>query len=219
MYGAEVHRERVTEPLPLVDDGGGVVLDARHRDAEHHQRLAGQPQPVQGRTRAGTALERRAEQVGPQPALHVGSGADPEQVQRDQLGGVLEGLGALVAERAGHRRPDRAEHLVARADRDRDARHRERVVPVGGGVDEHRLVAAVQLAEVAVHSLVIEPIWNSESVVASTPVPLCRSPAAWSTTSPSFRTATAAPGTSYFSISAGSCSAIHACTSDRELMR
>ena len=96
-------------------------------DTEHQERLPGEPEPLQRLPAAGAALERGAEQVGTQPALYVGSGADPEQVQRDQLGGVAERLGPLLAERSGYRGPDRAEHLVAGADGDRDARHRERV--------------------------------------------------------------------------------------------
>ena len=74
------------------------------------------------------------------------------------------------------------------------------------------------MTSVLVQSLVIEPIWNTESGVASTPVALLRMPAASSTTSPSARTATAAPGTWYLSISAGSCSATHVFTSLRVLM-
>ena len=48
---------------------------------------------------------------------------------------------------------------------------------------------------VAVYALVIEPTWNSESVVTSTPVPLCSTPVASAVTSPSASTASEAPGT------------------------
>jgi hypothetical protein len=51
--------------------------------------------------------------------------------------------------------PDRAEHLVAGADRDRHARHGERVGALAGRLDEDRPVAAVQLAEDA--ALVEDP--------------------------------------------------------------
>ncbi len=46
-----------------------------------------------------------------------------------------------------HRRPDRAEHLVAGADGDRHPGHGEVGRAVGGGLHAHRLVAAVQVAE------------------------------------------------------------------------
>ena len=39
---------------------------------------------------ADTALERGADQVGAQPALHVGTGPHAQQVQGHQLGGVLQ---------------------------------------------------------------------------------------------------------------------------------
>ena len=74
------------------------------------------------------------------------------------------------------------------------------------------------MTRVLVQSLVIEPIWKTESGVASTPVARLRTPAASSTTSPPARTATAAAGTSYFSISLGSSSAIQVFTSRRVLM-
>ena len=64
-----------------------------------------------------------------------------------------------------------------------------------------------------VQSLVIDPIWNTESVVASTPVDMLNSPAAWSTTSPSASTPTAAAGTSYRSSRVGRFSAIQSETS------
>ncbi len=74
------------------------------------------------------------------------------------------------------------------------------------------------MTSVLVHSLVIEPIWNTESAVASTPVPLCSNPAAPSTISSPWRTPQAAPGTSYFSSSCGTVSSSHACTSLSLLM-
>src|SRR4051794_2585996 len=59
----------------------------------------------------------------------------------------------------------------------------------------------------------MEPIWKTDSVVASTPVDMLRTPAAWSTTSPSASTPTAAAGTSYRSSRAGRVSAIQTDTS------
>src|SRR5882757_487290 len=51
------------------------------------------------------------------------------------------------------------------------------------------------MTSVAVHTLVIDPTWNTESGVAATPVALLSTPAAASTTSSPAATATAAPGT------------------------
>ena len=51
------------------------------------------------------------------------------------------------------------------------------------------------MTSVAVHTFVIEPIWNTESGVASTCVDVLSTPAAASMISPSFSTAIAAPGT------------------------
>ena len=48
---------------------------------------------------------------------------------------------------------------------------------------------------VAVHTFVIEPIWNSESGVTSTPVALLRTPAPVAVMLPSFRIPRVAPGT------------------------
>ena len=67
------------------------VLGAQGR-SEHDDLLAGQAEPAQRVARADTALQRGAHQVGAQPALHVGAGAHPQQVQGDQLGGVLQRL-------------------------------------------------------------------------------------------------------------------------------
>ncbi len=74
------------------------------------------------------------------------------------------------------------------------------------------------MTSVAVQSLVIDPIWKTESAVAVTPVALLSTPAAPSTTSPSLRTAQAAAGTSYFSSSAGTCSASQRSTSGSFVM-
>ena len=95
MHRAEVQRERVAEPLPL---GGPRAASSGPRRArtcatrEDQQRLAGQPEPLQRLPGAGAALEGRAEQVGAQPALYVGAGPDPQQVQRDQLRRVAQRL-------------------------------------------------------------------------------------------------------------------------------
>lgn len=60
-----------------------------------------------------------------------------------------------------------------------------------------------------VHTFVIEPTWNSESAVASTPVALLSTPAAASITSPRHDTATAAPGTWYSASNVASLSSSH----------
>jgi hypothetical protein len=39
-------------------------------------------------------------------------------------------------------------------------------------------VTTIRITIVAVYTLVIEPIWNSESTVARTPVPVCNTPVA-----------------------------------------
>ena len=135
MDRAQVHRERVAEPLAFVRDrrAASAVDSSPVADTARPStttRLAGQPEPVQRLSRAGPAFERGAEQVGAQPALDVGAGPDAQQVQRDQLRGVAQCLGALVAERTGHGGPDRAEHLVAGAHGDRHPRHREGVLAV-----------------------------------------------------------------------------------------
>src|SRR3954470_22943525 len=52
------------------------------------------------------------------------------------------------------------------------------------------------MTTVAVQTFVIEPIWNSESVVASTPVAMLRMPEAAVAIPSSVKTATDAPGTS-----------------------
>src|SRR3954452_16255914 len=64
----------------------------------------------------------------------------------------------------------------------------------------------------------MEPIWKTDSVVASTSVDMLRTPAAWPTTSPSARTPAAAAGTSYRSSRAGRVSAIQTDTSFRFVM-
>ena len=51
------------------------------------------------------------------------------------------------------------------------------------------------MTRVVVQTFVIEPIWKTESGVASTPVAVLSRPAAKSITSPSLSTAIAAPGT------------------------
>ncbi|MCB1961873.1 MAG: hypothetical protein KDF24_01705, partial [Rhodocyclaceae bacterium] len=146
-----MEREGVAEALALVGDPGGVLREVGRVpgqvDAEDHERLSGEPEPVQRLARPRAALERRAEQVRPQPSLHVGARADAQQVEGDQLRGLAERLGPLLAERPGHRGPDRAEHLVTGPDRDGDAGHRERVVAVGGGADEDGTVCAVEVPE------------------------------------------------------------------------
>ena len=86
-------------------------------------------------------------QVGAQPALHVGAGAHPQHVQGHQLGGVLQRRAPLGRDLAVHRRPDRAQHLVARTDRDRDPLLADRVGPEVGRVDHDGAVLAVELAE------------------------------------------------------------------------
>ena len=124
-----------------------LVARAREGDTEDHQPLAGQPEAVERVPGAGASLQRGAEQVGAQPALDVGSGAHPEQVQRDQLRRLAQRVAALLAERSGDRGPDRAQHLVPRPHRDRHPGHGERVLPVRDRADEHRAVAPVELAE------------------------------------------------------------------------
>ncbi|SCK56578.1 hypothetical protein H180DRAFT_05255 [Streptomyces sp. WMMB 322] len=74
------------------------------------------------------------------------------------------------------------------------------------------------MTSVLVHSFVTDPIWKTESVVASTPVALLSTPAAPSTSSSPLRTPQAAAGTSYMSSSAGSRSSIHAVTSRSSLV-
>ena len=67
-------------PVGILSEGSG----------EDNHGSAGQAKPPQGIRRTGPAFQRRADQVGAQPALHVGAGPHPQQVQRDELGGVLE---------------------------------------------------------------------------------------------------------------------------------
>jgi hypothetical protein len=57
---------------------------------------------------------------------------------------------------------------------------------------------------VAVKTLVIEPIWNSESVVTATPVAVLSTPAAALVTVSPARTATDTPGTSFLPASSAS---------------
>src|SRR4051794_26132733 len=75
------------------------------------------------------------------------------------------------------------------------------------------------ITRVAVQTLVIDPIWNTESVVAATPVAVLSTPAAASTTSPPRPTATAAAGTSCSAISSGSRSVSQVPTSSSFVMR
>ena len=71
----------------------------------------------------------------------------------------------------------------------------------------------------AVHSLVVDPIWKTESGVASTPVARLSSPVAASMISPSARTPSAAPGTPCCLGERGQRSSIQASTWRRVLMR
>lgn len=64
------------------------------------------------------------------------------------------------------------------------------------------------MTKVAVQVLVIEPIWNTESAVASTLVAWLSTPTAKANTSPLRNTPIAAPGTLYLAIGAGSCPVI-----------
>jgi hypothetical protein len=141
-----VQGERVGEPLPLGDQLG-VRVRRVQRQGQHGHRLVGEAQPVQRLACPGAALQRRAEQVGAQPAVHVRTGPDAQQVQGDQRGRVGQRPHPLVAERPGHRRPDRAEHLVAGPDRDRDAGQRHLVRLGRHRLDVDRPRAAVQLLE------------------------------------------------------------------------
>ena len=88
----EVDRQGVGDPVqPREWALGRVVVGAWLGDQGHsedHDLLAGQAEAVQRVPRAGAALEGGADQVGAEPALHVGAGAHPQQVQRHELGGV-----------------------------------------------------------------------------------------------------------------------------------
>ena len=97
----QVHAKRVGEPLEVAGPTARILLagglgradggpGARHAGSQRGRRPAGRP------GRAGVSASRAPtppssavlDQVGAQPALHVGAGAHPQQVQRDQLGGV-----------------------------------------------------------------------------------------------------------------------------------
>src|SRR5262249_12600734 len=69
------------------------------------------------------------------------------------------------------------------------------------------------MTRVAVQALVTDPIWNTESVAAATPVARFSTPAAASTISPSTRTATWAAGNRCFSTSSASRPGNHAAMS------
>jgi hypothetical protein len=81
--------------------------------------------------------------------------------------------------------------------------------PNSGTVAPHRRVevelvlVASCMSSVAVHTLVIDPTWKTESTVASTPVAVLSTPAATSITWPPAETAIAAPGTLCSASSAG----------------
>ena len=60
------------------------------------------------------------------------------------------------------------------------------------------------MTSVAVQTFVIEPIWNSDSGVTSTPVAVPRTPAAVSVITPSWRRPSVAPGTRWRRISSAS---------------
>ena len=70
-----------------------------------------------------------------------------------------------------------------------------------------------------VHVLVMDPIWNTESVVASTPVAWLSTPAATSVTCPPAYTPIAAPGTLYLASRPLRFAESHSLTSSRFAMQ
>ncbi len=94
VYRAQVHRERVGEPLPF---GGRARVGAEPADrvggfedgeSQHHHGLVGQAEAAERLAGAHAALQRGADQVGTEPALDVGAGPDAQHVQRDDPGAV-----------------------------------------------------------------------------------------------------------------------------------
>ena len=97
--------------------------------------------------RAESALEGRADQLGREPALHVGAGADAQEMKGDELRGIPESCSALGREGSVHRGPHRPEDLIAGAHADRDPLGGDALRVEDDGVDDDRAVVAVQVAE------------------------------------------------------------------------
>ncbi len=144
-------RERVGDPVQPPERVLGRVLVGQRLgaqgDGQDDDLLAAQPQAGQRVPGTRAALEGGADQVRAKAALHVGSGAHAQHVQGDELGGILQGGGSFGRDLPVHRGPDRAEHLVARADSDRDSLLADGVGAEHGRVDDHWPVLAVELAE------------------------------------------------------------------------
>ena len=94
-----MHGEGVGEALALAEQHlvrAHRALALRVHDegrADHADPLAGQAEPTEGVARPRAALERGADELGAEAALHVGAGAHAQQVQGDQLRGVAQGGG------------------------------------------------------------------------------------------------------------------------------
>ena len=142
--------ERVGEPLPVGDEelivSAAAGRLARERAGDDDEVVAGQPEPAERIPCAGAALERGADELGPQAPLHVGAGPHPQQMQRDELRGIPQRRRALRGERSVHGGPDRPEHFVARAHGDRDALGADSLADLDG-IDDDGPIVAVELAE------------------------------------------------------------------------
>ena len=130
--------------LPHVE----VALDAdrgrrRSGGAEGDRAPGTRRQPGRGRGIDRSTAEQRAEPLGGEPTREVGEGAVPQQVQGHDRGGPPQLGHRVVRRRPVDDRPDRAEPLPARSDRDDVAWH----LQAGTGRDEERLVRAGQPAE------------------------------------------------------------------------
>ena len=152
-HGGQVHGESIGETLALAEEQlvgahGSLALRVEQQGrADDADALAAEAETLEGIPGACAALEGGPDQFGAEPALHVGTGTNPQHVQGDEFGGILKSGRAFVGQGAVHRRPDRPEHLVASPHREGDALRGQTLVADLDGVDDHRLVVAVQVAE------------------------------------------------------------------------
>ena len=151
--GRQMHGQRIGEALLVGDEqllGARGRLGLRvpdERGADDHHALPAESQARERVPCAEAALERRADELGREPALHVGARADAQQVQGDELRGIPQSCRPLRGERTVHRGPHRPEHLVAGAHADRDALRGDALGVQDDGIDDDRPVIAVQVAE------------------------------------------------------------------------
>ncbi|MFJ7497872.1 hypothetical protein ACIQZB_43675 [Streptomyces sp. NPDC097727] len=150
----QVHGQRVRDPLAVRDPAQTVlrrrigVRTAEQAQCQHDRGLPHQPEPRNRLRRPRAAFERGAHQVGAQAAFDIGARTQTQHVERDELAGVDQRLRALFGQGPGHRRPDRAEDLVAGPHRQRHPGNGHRLVVER--IDVHGCMAAMESLEDAV---------------------------------------------------------------------